>query len=358
MSSSFPAAREFLLMSEFNYDFVEPLPLLLGNGVELADPSAAYWAIDRDDDRFDNGFAYEEGSRTTVLLTPERFVGAGEVHACLAKDHPPLQTLNSVRDDLFTALLALRLVKPVSFDLRAVLTIDQGIVAQAGRYLDQSGFNPVTAQQFGSAEIEKARMLNRRLVNLRRGRGCARIRSALANFGQVTLGLVGSWQLAMLGLFAALDAVFPQPGPNSRKQAKAAGSLKPNSTFDGLNYGPRLAGRVSKFLAGPLLRSGDQDWLADLYSQRRNGLAHGADFVVHRPPVPADASQSLPPAPDAEFGHLHELARLCLLGMLGYKNADLAVLLPEDSDQLAIQTALSSIAACPPRYLRRQTRWD
>ncbi len=121
------------------------------------------------------------------------------------------------------------------------------------------------------------------------------------------------------------------------------------------SYGPRLASRVVSFLCASLTTAEDESWLSDLYTERRNGLAHGADFLIS---PPQGRPRNLPPsgsdatiATEHDFGRLHELVRLCALGMLGLCNSELRVLLPEDADVLGVQRRIDSTSA-PTRFLK------
>jgi hypothetical protein len=319
---------EYLLFSDLPFDFQVALPLEFGNGVFLDNPRPAYTAVDA-----------EEGLPT--LATPERYVGMGELHVSLRRSHTRRIGSEKARDDLWLALLALRLARPIHFRTTASLAVENESIAGTGisQSTLEARINSTAAAPLTAAIVAQARRINLRIKTLR-GIDLERVRSALILFSHVTTGRVMSWQLCALGLFGCLECVLPQPAPGQSTRLNTPGET----------YGARLARRVNTFLQ-PIRRPARfQASLADAYKSVRNPLAHG----FH----------------DASFGgrgvnalrarlllRLHETARLTLLGFLGFSNAQLRTLLPLDAARISIQNGIDRVGQAPLLFLAGQRFW-
>lgn len=315
--------KEFLLFSCLPFDFSSALPLALGNGVMLDKPDAAYAAIRKDE-------------QLGALLVPDMVAGLGQVHVCLTRVHTRRVGFERARTDLFLALTALRMAMPFTLQVSSALTLESGAVDNPGRYFFGSCVNPANAQTFDALIVSEAQRINLRLVQLR-SRGVERARSAILFFEHVTLGFAHSWQLSMLGLFAALEAIFPQP----TSQGEAAIPRE--------HYDTRLARRVFEFLPRTLAPRGWRAWLQKAYKNRRNALAHGD----HTAPFQRGSIG----IHSRELLQLHEIVRLALLGVLGHSNDELRRLLPVHSGTRAIQTNLEARGTALSTFLARQLRW-
>ncbi len=115
-----------------------------------------------------------------------------------------------------------------------------------------------------------------------------RLTSARVLFAQVTIGMTSSLQMATMGLFAALEALFVPQG----------------------NKAECLGSRVAHFLARMPFPFDVASWLKDEYIKRRHGLMHGVQNILAWGWTPIDEEKL------QAFGRLHELVRLSVLGFL------------------------------------------
>jgi hypothetical protein len=123
----------------------------------------------------------------------------------------------------------------------------------------------------------------------------SRLVTSLIYFSHVTLGQVASYQMATLGLFATLEALFVPSGKN-----------KANT----------LSKRVSFFLENFNFPNGNlYEWIKCEYINTRHKLAHG----IH------DATFGMKARSEnyRKFGLLHEICRLSLLGFLSLDDSTL-----------------------------------
>jgi hypothetical protein len=315
---------EYLLFTDLPFNFEVDLPLDFGNGVFLVDPGPAYQVIDADDE-------------LAALATPERVARMGQVDACLRSAHGRGGS-ERARENLWLAVLALRLARPVHIGTSSSFGVEAGQWAGMGISLSkmETSVNPQAAASFDADVVRQARDINRRLQTMRKP-ALARFRSAMTMYSHVDLGRVASWQLSVLGLFACLDCLFPQPSP------RVANYLVREK------YGERLARRVAKFLSTIARPPRLQSWIATSYGRWRNPLAHG----FHDVGLGSRGSASR----SAMLLKLHEVTRLTLLGFMGLSNDDILGLLPAHADTVAVQNGLDAIGAAPASYLQDQQFW-
>lgn len=153
-----------------------------------------------------------------------------------------------------------------------------------------------------------------------------RIMSAMVLFSQVTCGFSKSFQMAYLALFAALEALFT-PQKNKAKT---------------------LASRTAKFLEHLGFQEPLGHWLEEEYIQGRNKLAHGLQDVE-------PLKTQLSPDKEKVFGRLHEITRLCILGMMSLEDDKLASLTEQTGKHL--REELDSLSPATGRFLDGQRPW-
>jgi hypothetical protein len=132
-----------------------------------------------------------------------------------------------------------------------------------------------------------------------------RMKNSISFFSHVTNGLVYLHQFGYIGLFAALEALFP---------IKKSG-----------DYSKKLSEYVSMFLSDkcdPLIIS---QFIKDEYDKQRNPIAHGKyNYSFYQ-----DSE-----ARNKSFGFLHEIVRLTILGFLSMDEELLKKLLYTKSTRL------------------------
>lgn len=215
---------------------------------------------------------------------------SGLVNCCLRKPvSVALPEGTTPSDVLFLSMAALRLTAPIGIEIAGQFELIKGEegIGSPKLYLLQSAWQPKsgTEYQYSRARIATANRLGDRIIALRDEK---RLMSALVLFTQVTLGMTRSLQMATMGLFAALEALFAPQGKHARV----------------------LATRTANFLSPVRFPVEIAVWLEHEYISRRNSLAHGIQDIL------AWRSQAVEPEKLVAFGRLHELVRLAILGFL------------------------------------------
>lgn len=267
----------FLLFHTFPYDFETDLPINAGPAVYL--DKTPQDVLDSADPRGLADYVYPGYS----------FIG-GLVQCCLRKpvslELPPNM---KIQEALFLSVAAFRLAAPHPIEIAGQFELEEGAarISNPTLYLLRSAWQPsvVGGARYMASHVEFANRLGHRIVELR---DKSRFMSADVLFAQVTVGMTTSLQMATMGLFAALEALFV---PNGNK-AKT------------------LAARVARFL-GPISFPFDvAAWLEEEYRARRNSLAHGVQDILPWSP------SSLDPEKVKALGRLHELVCLSVIGFL------------------------------------------
>ncbi len=303
-----------LLFRHFPFSFNTGLPFDLGREVRLDkvdDIQQAVREVDRLDDR----------PRLKAILLQEQLAGVGQVHVCMRT--PINTTAPEATTRLWTAIAAVRLIAPVEIQGSSIstFTLSGGTISEPGVLLNHPIISPTFRhRRLNADELGLARKVNQRLGNLK-SKKLVRIRSAFTIWAQISGGACTSWQLAILGMTAVLEALFPQP--RSKK-------------YDTLTYGERLAKRVARFLKGRGFNTRNKERLHRIYDKYRNSIAHG----VHDPnPTGTLFSR------ERDLLFIHDTARLVLLGMLSKTNAELSLLLPELAGSDAVQIGIDSLGS-------------
>lgn len=317
----------YLLFSDFEFDFETPLPARLGNGVWLDQIQTVDLAINR-----------PENAAVPPMVVPHQVAGVAQVHVCMRTTIASYAQLDAGLQKLWWALIALRLFKPFRFETSGYVLINNHEVVAFQSYPFVSMVNPGNVGTINRDCVVGAAAIGR-AVRPWRGAGLIRPRSAMIFFAQSTMGLVNSWQLSMLGLFAALEAVFPQP-----KAGAARRLAHPDET-----YNKRLSRRVAGFLGTRAGLNGTEAWLARVYEQRRNSLAHGVAV--------ASARRSQLQSNSNDLVRLHETVRLVLLGMAGIPAQTHKLTLPVEAGELRVQQEIDRRLPAPELLLTGQSAY-
>jgi hypothetical protein len=156
--------------------------------------------------------------------------------------------------------------------------------------------------------------------------GPVRLKYALVVFTQVTTGFSLSYQMCVLGLHAALEALFAPSG--------------------GGNYAKTLGARLGSQLSSYDYGMGICDWIEKHYTTERHSLSHGSWQFSPDPPR-FDKRKD-------DFGRLHEIVRLSLLGFLSLGPKEVAFL---DLTGKNLQRALDRITPANGGFIRGQKMW-
>jgi len=307
----------FLLFGEFAYDFDTDLPISVGPGIYL--------------DTTPHDILRDAQPRALAdYVLPGYNLNAGSPNSCLRHSSCVVSPSNIQPPSLlFNSVVALRLLAP-----RAIRVAGRFTVGKNGRSIDDpslyhltSPWQPDPAGYYSARDVPFAAGVAGRLLHLL-DRDYGRISSSLVLFSQVTTGQVRSFQMAYLGLFAALEALFAP----KRNKAETLGE------------------RIGNFLAniGPPRGWSVKDWLADEYQEGRGRLAHGVQEVD--PWGGTIRSSTL-----ETFARLHEITRLCILGFISLPNAQLQSI--GHASGTPLQNHLKSLAPARGRFLKDQRMW-
>ena len=264
----------YLLFHDLPFDFSQDLPLSLGSGicVDMTPHNLLYSAEKGLSDYILPGFSLPGTGINNCCL---RCYSIGEVSGNLTTENL-----------LFLALLSMRLHNPLNIRIAGQFQVgeDNDPVLHPKLYELSTPWS--TGGSYNPSDFVVIEKILGRLIEADKLRFC-RLATALIFFSHITLGQIASYQMATLGLFSSLEALFV---PNGSK-AKT------------------ISERISRFLSNYHFPNGRLDeWIKHEYINTRHKLAHG----IH------DATFSIKARSDKyrKFGLLHEICRLSLLGFL------------------------------------------
>jgi hypothetical protein len=257
--------------------------------------------------------------------------GMGMVNCCLrfanhVNGHSSTQTASTL---FFLSISALRLQKPLPIMIAGQFRLgeDNDLNEDPRLFRLTSAWQPKPTERYQAEDVTAASEIATRLYETREQKNIRgpNLEGAVVYFSQVTMGLVQSLQLASLGLWSSLEALFLPDGDKAKTLAK----------------------RISTFLSRFDFSIDLEEWVQSEYTRRRSAYAHGQHFA---PPWKADTD----PAPKA-FGRLHEIARLCLLGFLGMNKQELLGL--QNSKKGDVKRRLNDLPAASGPFLNGQGAW-
>jgi len=196
----FSPGDAFLLFDELPFDWEAELPIVLSDKVELSE--TPFELLD----------SLEEGQ--AGFLLPGYHLPGGVNHCCLRIPRMrEWRTFGLARDAFFESLTLLRLVSPVPYRVEGQFSVDDDCRVSGTFALYHVTAPSVShpALRLSSCQVAACLRLQP-IVNHWRELSLARITTALTYFGQVSNGLVWSRQMATMGLFAALEALFDPEG--------------------------------------------------------------------------------------------------------------------------------------------------
>jgi hypothetical protein len=306
-----------LLFTNLPYDYQSDLPVSPTAGVTVDNPPYSLLET-RDDDHL-----------PCYLLPGIRLPGFGMNHCCfVSKASEPMPKNTSREDFLFLYLTALRLLAPADISVASHFEYgsDDEPVSLAALVNTHSAWQPNPEYRYTGALLMYAGELLDRIVGCLTA-GPIRLKYAFTLFSQVTNGFSRSYQMAVLGLYSALEALFSPSG--ARKN-------------DAQTLGTRVGAYLSAYDTGKTLG----DWITLHYRDERHSLSHG---FWHFSPDHAQAQER-----SVDFGKLHETVRLSLLGFLSMSAAEAKFL---ELRGRKLQHALDSITSASGQFLQNQRMW-
>lgn len=304
----------YLLFHDFPYDFSHDLPLSIAPGV-CVDKTPQEWL-----DSAEQGLA-------DYLLPGYSLPGMGMNNCCLrcfslTKSEEKLTFENL----LFIALLSLRLHFPLNIRIGGQFRVgnDDDRILDPKLYELSSPWSINSSFFYRPSDFKVAAQIVQRFIKAEEL--CFnRIITGLIFFSHVTLGQVKSYQLSILGLFAALEALFVPVG----------------------NKATTISKRISNFLSNFDFPDPMNEWIKNEYINRRHKLAHGIHDATFGTKLRPDRFQ--------DFGRLHEICRLSLLGFFSLDNQKLEELSKLKGNSL--QSALDKLSPAAGGLLNDQKCW-
>jgi hypothetical protein len=272
----------FLLFYAFPFDFEADLPIGIGPAVLL--DSTPQEILDEAD----------PSPLADFVLHGYNLPGTGLIQCCLRKPvsvRPPEGITAS--NAIFWSVAALRLVAPLGIEIAGQFEVsnNQGI-SSPSLYNLRSAWQPLLGKFYSGPLVDTASRVAYRVVEIRDQK---RLLTAFTFFTQVTIGMVSSLQMAVMGLFAALEYLFVPKG----------------------NHARTLAARVAGFLSGFEFPVEVSEWLEHEYIHGRSKLIHGVpDLHPSGTQVGQQSEGRTDTIRTVAFGRLHELVRLSILGFL------------------------------------------
>ncbi|MCJ7600977.1 MAG: hypothetical protein MUO63_05660 [Desulfobulbaceae bacterium] len=269
----------FLLFHELPYDFSQDLPISVGPGV----------CVDMTPQVL---LSSAEKGLSDYVLPGYSFSGTG-INNCCLRCYSIFKLTESLTTEnlLFLALLSMRLHNPLAIEIAGQFQVGDDDNPISDPKLYELSVPWAISGSYKPSDFMAAEKIVERLIEADK-QGFSRLATALLFFSHVTLGQVSSYQLATLGLFTSLEALFVPNG------------IKANT----------ISERIASFLANFEFPRGKIDeWVKNEYINARHKLAHGIHDATFGTKTRSDKQQ--------KFGLLHEICRLSLLGFLSLDDA-------------------------------------
>ena len=305
-----------LLFSHLPFDYEMDLPLSPIAGVTVALTPQSLFSTPDDD------------HLPCYVLPGTKLPGMVINNCCLVSRASESVPQNVTRETfLFTYLAALRLLAPAPITVAGHFIYggaDEPISHPTLLNM-QSMWQPDADLRYSGTQFLQGGVLLERIIeNLSAGPN--RLKFAIMMFTQVTSGFSLSYQMCVLGLYAALEALFEPSG--------------------GRNYAKTLGLRLGAYLSSYDNGVGVADWIEKHYQSERHSLSHG--FWQFSPD-----SQSFNQRKE-EFGIIHEIARLALLGFLSMDQKKVRFL---DLTKKKRQHALDNLKPASGDFIQSQKMW-
>lgn len=303
-----------LLFGNLPYDYESDLPLSPIAGVTVASTPQTLFATPDSD------------HLPCYVLPGTKLPGTGINNCCLISKASESIPANVTRDALlFSYLTALRLLAPAYISVAGQFQyggVDEPI-SRPTLLNTRSAWQPDPNYRYSEGDFERSGKLLNRMMECMTA-GPTRLKYSLVMFSQVTNGFSLSYQMSVLALYAALEALFAPSG----------------------NYAKTLGVRTGKYLSPYDSGLGICGWIEKHYREARHPLSHG--FWQFSP------NPSYIDVRSCEFGILHEIVRLALLGFLSMEANEVSFL---DQNGTKLQKALDNTKPANGQYLQGQKMW-
>jgi hypothetical protein len=237
----------FLLFQHLPYDFKIDLPIPLGPGIYLDDTPQ---------DILDSA---DPQALADYILPGYNLPGSGITNCCIRASGRYSDTGSpKPKDLLFLAIVGLRLQAPISIEVAGKFEIgpEDEPIKNPERFNMLSSWHPYDEKEYNIEDIKNAEMIVDKIIQIEKLNE-KRVVSAIILFSHSSCGFSKSLQLAYLGLFSALEALFLPTG----SKAKC------------------LAQRVSSYLSSFDSDGTLENWLKYQYIHERSQIAHGIQNV-------------------------------------------------------------------------------
>ncbi len=306
-----------LLFHNLPYDYVSELPLSPASGITIVDPPYALLGTPDND------------HLPCYVLPGIKLPGIGINNCCLVnKKSEPIPDGISREDVFFYYLSALRLLAPANIFVAGSFQYggEANPISPATLFNIRSTWQPDLEYVYSKSMFMRAgKLLNRIVRSLTDAP--SRLKYALTLFAQVTNGFSLSYQMNVLSLYAALEALF-------------------SPSVGNYDYGKVLGTRIGAYLA--IYDNGNDlsAWITKHYVQDRHRLSHGSWMF--------SIDYSRAQERNIDFGMLHEITRISLLGFLSM-NADEVSFLNLHKNKF--QQAIDNIKPANGEFLQGQKMW-
>jgi hypothetical protein len=239
---------------------------------------------------------------------------------------------------LFWSIAALRLVAPLGIEIVGQFEVPSSSdkILSPTLYNLRSSWQPPSDQYryYTGSLVNAANCVAHRVIEIRDDK---RLFTAFNLFTQVSMGMVSSLQMAVMGLFAGLEALFVPKG----------------------NHARTLATRVAGFLSSFQFPADISAWLEHEYIHGRSKLIHGVPDIHPSGKQPAQVSQQSDERTDTTrtvaFGRLHELVRLSILGFLSLP--DQTIKDHSSKSGTRLQDLIENLGPPGGEFVAGQTAW-
>jgi len=305
----------FLLFHRLPYDFELDLPTRLGPGVYL------------DYTPHDVLASVDPPALADYILPGYNLPGRPITNCCLrAESRYCDKNSPKPKDLLFLVILGLRLQAPISIEVAGKFELGSGDdpIKEPEAFGILSSWHPISDKKYTTKDIEKTEKIVNKIIRLgmlhEKG-----LMSAIILFSHASCGFSKSLQLAYLGLFSALEALFVPKGNKAKSLAK----------------------RVASFLSSFDLDGSLESWLKSQYIHGRSQLSHGIQDV--------NPWMKLRKSKHDSYGKLHEIVRLSLLGFLSLQTSEIVSLTKQTGNKL--QQDLDTLPPAKGTFLDSQGMW-
>ena len=305
----------FLLFQRLPYDFKIDLPIPLGPGIYLDDTPQDILA------------SVDPPALADYVLPGYNLPGMGITNCCIRASGSYCDTISpKPKDLLFLAILGLRLQAPISIEVAGKFELgpEDDPIKKPESFGMLSSWHPYHGKEYTTEDIKNAEKIVNIIIQLEKLNE-KRLVSAIILFSHSSCGFSKSLQLAYLGLFSAIEALFMPKGNKAKSLAKRVSSYL--SSFDG---------------DGTL-----ESWLQSQYIHERSQIAHGIQNV--NPWIKIRKSKH------DNYGRLHEVVRLCLLGFLSLHFSEIINLAAKKGNNL--QKELDKLPPAKGIFIEGQSMW-